>query len=129
MNTANTLELVEGKTLLDVCGYAYTDKNWGSVIKRQIEKHGFVEGVDFGKVELNSHTDVGNQKSGRKPVEYRFTLNAANHVLLAAMTKLGKAARQQAIDLAVAVQSVPVIGSKNVEAYIGMAKHRAGLQG
>ena len=36
---------VEGKQLLEVCGFAMTNPTRD--IARQIEKHGFVEGVDF----------------------------------------------------------------------------------
>jgi phage antirepressor YoqD-like protein len=82
---------VEGKQLLDVCGFSYTDKNWGSVIDRQIIKHNFLENKDF----YYSHINVGK---GRPKKVMNFTINAANHVLLAAMTNNGKAARQEAID-------------------------------
>lgn len=134
MNSDESLELVEGKQLLDVCGYAYKfvgsdgyERNEANKhIKRQIEKHGFIEGVDFGKVQSPIVGGSGNR--GAK-VEYRFTLNAANHVLLAAMTAEGKHARHTAINLAVAVQANPLVcdGSDFREAYIGAAKQRAGL--
>lgn len=82
---------VEGKQLLDVCGYSYTDKNWGTVIERQVTKHNFLENKDF----YYSHINVGK---GRPKKIIEFTMNAANHVLLAAMTEEGKDARQEAIN-------------------------------
>lgn len=89
---------VEGKQLLGVCGYPVDDKV-SQHIKRQVTKHEFKEGVDF-----NTHIDVSSN-SRRKPTIYSFTINAANHVLLSAMTDKGKAARQEAIDLQTTVQS------------------------
>lgn len=44
---------VEGKQLLEVCGYTVDDKASQS-LKRQITKHDFKEGVDF-----NTHIDTG----------------------------------------------------------------------
>lgn len=85
---------VEGKELLKVCGYTVTEtKKKNQEIKRQINKHWFLEGVHF-----NSHKDV-TSNSRVKPTVYQFTFNAAQHVLLAAMTDQGKAARQEAIAL------------------------------
>lgn len=83
---------VEGKSLLEACGYS---SNHARIeISRQISKHGFVENVDFMRSD-----DVTHQKAGQVPKIYHFTLNAANHVLLAAMTEQGKAARQEAIEI------------------------------
>lgn len=87
----NTMQ-VEGKQLLDACGYSV--KHARIEISRQISKHNFVEGRDFMRSD-----DVTHQKAGQVPKIYHFTLNAANHVLLAAMTEKGKAARQEAIDI------------------------------
>jgi phage anti-repressor protein len=88
---------VEGKQLLDVCGYR-TDSDVKKTIERQINKHKFNEGVDFTKgIDASS-------ESRKKPMVYKFTMNAANHVLLAAFTEQGKAARQEAIDLSTTVQ-------------------------
>ena len=81
-------------SLLDVCGYS--TKHARIEISRQISKHNFVENVDFMRSD-----DVTHQKAGQVPKIYHFTLNAANHVLLAAMTEKGKAARQEAIDMKV----------------------------
>lgn len=81
--------MVEGRRLLEVCGLD-TEKAAQS-IARQIDKHGFEVGKDFC-------TSMGKSTGGRAPTIYHFTLNAANHVLLAAMTEKGKAARQDAID-------------------------------
>lgn len=77
---------VTGENLLNVCGYSYHKKNKTDKIKVQIKKHNFQEGEDFT---IN--------KDGAWV--YQFSMNAANHVLLAAMTEKGKTARQQAIDL------------------------------
>lgn len=82
---------VEGKKLLDTCGF---NKNDSTAIKRQIEKHNFLVGKDFVP-------SVAESTGGRPKEVYHFTLNAANHVLLAAMTEKGKAARQKAIDMKV----------------------------
>lgn len=118
-------EYVEGKVLLDTCGLRYTKKNWGSVVQRQIDKHCLVELVDF-QIGFSNPTSVWeNSKGGRPSKEYRFSLNAANHILLAAMTKEGKVARQQAIDLAVATQEQLVDYSS---AYLGIARYMAGLE-
>ena len=77
---------VEGVQMLEVCGYEYHKKNVTDKIQVQIKKHNLAEGVDYT---IN--------KNGKWA--YHFTLNAANHVLLAAMTEKGKAARQDAIDM------------------------------
>ena len=82
-------ETVEGKQLLDICGFSY-GKDSKKAIDRQIEKHAFSEGKDFS-------TSM-SKTSGRPSYTYQFTINAANHVLLAAMTQEGKAARQDAIN-------------------------------
>ena len=82
--------MVEGRRLLEVCGLD-TEKAAQS-IARQIDKHGF-------EVEKDFCTSMGKSTGGRTPTIYHFTLNAANHVLLAAMTEKGKAARQDAIDM------------------------------
>ena len=84
--------MVEGKQLLDVCGYNY-GRDSKKFLDRQIAKHGFVFGDDFT-------IDTVVEGKIRRCV-YHFTLNAANHTLLAAMTEQGKAARQEAIDLKV----------------------------
>lgn len=86
---------VEGVQMLEVCGYEYHKKNVTDKIQVQIKKHNLAEGVDYT---IN--------KNGKWV--YRFTMNSANHILLAAMTDKGKEARQEAIDLKVAVDSVPV---------------------
>jgi len=80
---------VEGKQLLETCGFS---KNDSTAIKRQIEKHNFLVGKDFVP-------SMAESTGGRPKEIYHFTLNAANHVLLAAMTEQGKAARQEAIDI------------------------------
>lgn len=90
---------VEGKQLLEVCGFSTS--NARAEIARQIERHEFAEGVDYGCSMIAT-------PSGQKSKIYNFTMNAANHVLLAAMTEKGKEARQQAIDLREAVDSIPV---------------------
>jgi len=82
---------VEGVQMLEVCGYEYHKKNVTDKIQVQIKKHNLADGVDYT---IN--------KNGKWV--YRFTMNAANHVLLAAMTENGKAARQDAIDMKVEQQ-------------------------
>lgn len=86
---------VEGKRLLEVCGL--DAEKAAQSIARQIDKHGFELEKDFC-------TSMGKSTGGRTPTVYHFTLNAANHVLLAAMTEKGKAARQDAIDMKVEQQ-------------------------
>ncbi|WP_419532967.1 hypothetical protein [Endozoicomonas sp.] len=81
-------EKVEGHQLLKLCGFAKIDN---TSIKRQIEKHGFVEGKDFMPL-------MAESSGGRPKTVYHFLLNAANHILLSAMTEEGKKARQEAID-------------------------------
>ncbi|CAM0043444.1 hypothetical protein VPHK406_0030 [Vibrio phage K406] len=88
---------VEGKQLLGVCGYR-TESDVKKTLERQINKHGFKEEVDFTK-----GIDVFSE-SRKKPTVYKFSMNAANHILLAAMTDKGKQARQEAIDLQTTVQ-------------------------
>lgn len=83
--------MVEGVQMLEVCGYEYHKKNVTDKIQVQIKKHNLTEGVDYTI-----------KKNGKWA--YHFTLNAANHVLLAAMTENGKAARQDAIDMKVEQQ-------------------------
>lgn len=91
---------VEGKQLLEVCGYEF-GKDQKKFLDRITEQHGFIDGVDFS-------TEVSKSTGGRPSTAYRFTMNAANHALLAAMTEKGKVARQQAIDMKEAVDSVPM---------------------
>ena len=99
-------EVVEGKQLLEICGF--TASNLTRDLKRQIEKHSFKENYDFMITIDGSH-----KKRGQRPVLYHFTINAANHVLLAAMTKEGKAARQEAIDLKLEPQPAkPILPTK-----------------
>lgn len=81
--------MVEGKQLLDVCGYNY-GKDSKKFLDRQVTKHGFNLGKDYT-------IDIVVEGNIRKCI-YMFTLNSANHVLLSAMTEQGKAARQDAID-------------------------------
>lgn len=64
---------VEGKQLLEVCGYPVDDKV-SQHIKRQISKHSFEEGKDF-----NKRIDTAS-KSQRKPMVYEFTIEASSIV-------------------------------------------------
>ncbi|USE36416.1 hypothetical protein [Endozoicomonas sp. SCSIO W0465] len=85
-------EQVEGEELLQkVCGFNLESKTVAQAIKRQITKHEFAEGKDFTTSMLQS-------SGGRPRRVYHFSVNAANHVLLSAMTQEGKQARQEAID-------------------------------
>lgn len=89
---------VEGKELIEVCGFAKVDN---TTIRNQIKKHNLEEGKDFMQSSAKS-------SGGRPSIIYQFTMNAANHILLAAMTEKGKKARQQAINLKESVDSIPV---------------------
>lgn len=60
--------MVEGRRLLEVCGLD-TEKAAQS-IARQIDKHGFIDGVDFSTVALES-------TGGRPSTSYSFTAPAA----------------------------------------------------
>lgn len=113
--TANFKEVVEGKQLLDVCGFSYTDKNWGQRIQRQIEKHNFIEDIDYVIRKVQSTIDGGAGNRGMKTV-YAFTLHAANHVLLAAMTAQGKQARDTAIKAVESQPTQPVMPTTYLEA-------------
>ncbi|WP_066018402.1 hypothetical protein [Endozoicomonas atrinae] len=84
-------ELVEGKSLLDICGYSYTEKNYGQRLQRQVIAHNFIENRDF-------YLSTINGGKGRPQKIWEFTVDAANHVLLSAMTPEGKRARQEAIE-------------------------------
>ncbi|WP_428673187.1 phage antirepressor KilAC domain-containing protein [Photobacterium swingsii] len=132
--TQNFKEVVEGKQLLDVCGFGYTDKNWGDKITRQIEKHNFIEGVDFKKINPPS---MGEKSKGRPKTVYVFTLNAANHVLLAAMTAQGKQARDLAIkaverpvSLATACSELPDLNDPIavLKAFTASLEHKQNLE-
>ena len=92
-----TTMTVEGLMLLEVCGFR-TESDVNKSIDRQIAKHKFVDGVDY--------TLGINALSKMRAKQYKFTLNAANHVLLAAMTENGKLARQDAIDTKTETQPV-----------------------
>lgn len=61
---------VDGKQLLEVCGFSTS--NARAEIARQIERHGFNEGVDYMRSKGAAH-----QKSGQKPIIYSFTVPAA----------------------------------------------------
>lgn len=85
-------EQVDGEELLQtICGFNLESKTVAQAIKRQIAKHEFCEGKDFTTSMLQS-------SGGRPRRVYHFSVNAANHVLLSAMTQEGKQARQEAID-------------------------------
>ncbi|WP_318465424.1 hypothetical protein [Photobacterium leiognathi] len=83
-------------------------------LERQIKKHQFTEYVDYE-----------SQKVGRA-IEYRFTLNAANHVLLTAMTQQGKDARELAIGLVQDTLEDNQLGINPESAYVGIARFMAG---
>lgn len=104
---------VEGKQLLEVCGYSTV--NAKARIDEQITKHGFEINKDF----TISIVRDGNAKRN----EYTFTMNAANHVLLAAMTEEGKAARQDAIDMKSA-QPIAQTGDPVLDMLSAMAESR-----
>ena len=72
-------ELVEGVQLLEICGF--TSNSPKAQLDRQIDKHGLSEGKDF-------YTSM-YKTTGRPQTVYHFSINAANHVLLAAMTPDG----------------------------------------
>ena len=102
---------VEGKQLLEVCGFSTS--NAKARIDEQVTRHDF---------EINKDFTISIEREGNiKRNVYHFTMNAANHVLLAAMTEKGKAARQQAIDLREAVDSIPV---EMVESYMAQMTER-----
>ena len=89
---------VEGKQLLDVCGFSTS--NAKARLDEQVARH---------SLEINKDFTISIERDGNiKRNVYHFTMNAANHILIAAMTDKGKEARQDAIDLKVAVDSVPV---------------------
>ncbi|WP_066016075.1 hypothetical protein [Endozoicomonas atrinae] len=81
-------EMVEGENLLQICGLTITNPK--QQLDRQIAKHGFIDGKDFQTSMFKS--------GGRTKTVYNFSVNAANHVLLATMTPEGKQARQDAIN-------------------------------
>ena len=76
--------------MLRLCGLSTKDAT--DSIQKQINRHGFIAEKDFSE-------SFRESTGGRPGKIYHFTINAANHVLLAAMTKEGKQARQEAIDL------------------------------
>lgn len=89
---------VDGKQLLEVCGFSTS--NAKARLDEQVTRHDF---------EINKDFTISIEREGNiKRNVYHFTMNAANHILLAAMTEKGKAARQQAIDLREAVDNIPV---------------------
>ena len=91
-------EWVEGKQLLEICGYSTANSR--VTLRQLISKHNFIECTDFMRNE-----DITHRGKGQKPVLWTFTINAANHILLAAMTKEGKQARQEAIDTKIATNA------------------------
>lgn len=102
---------VEGKQLLEVCGFSTS--NAKARLDEQVTRHDF---------EINKDFTISIEREGNiKRNVYHFTMNAANHVLLAAMTEKGKEARQQAIDLREAVNSIPV---EMVESYMAQMTER-----
>ena len=102
---------VEGKQLLEVCGFSTS--NAKARLDEQVTRHDF---------EINKDFTISIEREGNiKRNVYHFTMNAANHVLLAAMTEKGKEARQQAIDLREAVDSIPV---EMVESYMAKMTER-----
>ena len=82
-------DMVEGKQLLETFGYSTA--NPLLQLKRFIDKHQLLEGKDF--MNMNVH-----KSKGRPAQVYHFTIDAANHILLASMTPQGKEARQEAIN-------------------------------
>ena len=98
---------VEGGQLLEVCGYDTNVSTQSRTIKRQIEKHGFISGVDFNPTMVES---IG----GRPKTIYHFTFNASQHVLLGSMTEQGKQARQEAINIKENVTNTSLVSLEGV---------------
>ena len=88
-------ECVDDESLFNAYGFNLTSKTLAQACKRQIEKHKLINGIDFTTSMLQSC-------GGRPKTKLHFSINAANHILLGAMTPQGKVARQKAIDLAMA---------------------------
>ncbi len=84
---------VEGRQLLEVCGAT------SQPITRQIEKHNFVEGVDFTK------EFAFPLESSKESMWYEFSVDAAAQVLLAASTAQEEQPRQEDTNTQVAVSS------------------------
>ncbi|WP_299726797.1 antA/AntB antirepressor family protein [uncultured Endozoicomonas sp.] len=95
-------DVVDGESLLLVCGFDTSPSSQSTVIKRQIEKHSLREGQDFT-------ASMQQSTGGRPKTVYHFSINAANHVLLAAMTAEGKIARQEAINSKLKSQTQPAM--------------------
>lgn len=88
-STTTGQEYVEGKVVLEVSGLSLANPR--AELKRQITKHGFIEGSDYS-------CSMVATPSGQRTKEYHFTIHAAHHVLLAAMTEQGKLARDEVIE-------------------------------
>lgn len=93
--------LVSGEDLIDVCGFSTVGGKAKQVLEYQIKKHGFRNDVDF--------TTSVVTRGRHKVTLFSFSLNSANHILLAAMTAKGKVARQDAIDTKIESQPQFVI--------------------
>ncbi len=83
---------VDGKDLLNLCQFKHSTKNWTLVVERQIKKHNLLINKDY----FVSYINVGHGNNGKKKV-YKFSIYAANQILLGAMTTEGKKARHKAI--------------------------------
>ena len=71
---------VEGRDLLEVCGFSTS--NAKARLDEQVARHA---------LEVNKDFTISIERDGNiKRNVYHFTMNAANHILLAAMTDKGK---------------------------------------
>lgn len=99
--------IVDGKRLLDTCGIKYTSRNWTSKISRIIDKHKFLSGIHYVKINapadgcipqgVDSKGDSIN-KGGKPAVVYFFSLKAASHALMCSMTQEGEAYRDDLLE-------------------------------
>ena len=91
-----SVQLCEARTLHTFMGVLRDFTTW---IKARIRKFGFVEGVDFLIVKLDS-PDLGNQVHGgdRKSIDYHLTLDMAKELSMVENNDKGRIARRYFID-------------------------------
>lgn len=94
-----TTHTIDGETQQTVCGRELhaaleSKKDYSGWAKYQIERAGFLEGVDYVKTQDLSSPNLGSSKSRAQiRIEYHFTISAAKEIAMMSGSSKGKAVR------------------------------------
>lgn len=94
-----TTHTIDGETQQTVCGRELhaaleSKRDYSGWAKYQIERAGFLEGVDYVKTQDLSSPNLGNSKSRAQiRIEYHFTISAAKEIAMMSGSAKGKEVR------------------------------------